>query len=515
MRRSILWLLLLCFSTAIVQSQESAIWTMRLYDSGNGTITLQSPNATIDRINLPVPADMVDELRFSRGISLSDDGTRAAYSLAGVDSAGARRTRFIVAELGTAAILLQYDPPSFGDDNFFFTGNRNLFNDSGTAIAYGYVEAPSQTPAWNVIVFDIQTNSILFQLRSDNPAMTAQMPQPPAPFVMPVIQRYDGARIDFTIVPWFTESGSNNPSFRWDVLTGRINTTTAYPDPSSDTLALTGETLQTLVDDRLPTSNVPSFGLPSNTVQVYDPEIDGRFPFVTSATLNFVDAWFIEGGERILLRTADLSTDSGGLRWWIAERDGTLLAAPAFQPHENVIVTMPDGFAYTSAPEGGQAELVIVTLAETQLSEQRIILQSVAVPVWVASTTPIEPDLPEWGQVAPPIFPEVVVVPTATPLTQGVAPSDLQVATPFGTGVLTVNGVGIINTTDGDRLNMRNQAGLASSVIARLDAGTRVTLLEGPVARDGFVWWRVRLATGIDGWVVESADGVATLIPQN
>jgi hypothetical protein len=44
-----------------------------------------------------------------------------------------------------------------------------------------------------------------------------------------------------------------------------------------------------------------------------------------------------------------------------------------------------------------------------------------------------------------------------------------------------------------------------------------VLLLEGPRSAGGFVWWRIRIPSGVEGWVVESVDDngtrLRTLIP--
>jgi hypothetical protein len=39
-----------------------------------------------------------------------------------------------------------------------------------------------------------------------------------------------------------------------------------------------------------------------------------------------------------------------------------------------------------------------------------------------------------------------------------------------------------------------------------------VTLLEAARSADGFVWWRIRASNGVEGWVVQEADGIPTLI---
>jgi hypothetical protein len=69
-----------------------------------------------------------------------------------------------------------------------------------------------------------------------------------------------------------------------------------------------------------------------------------------------------------------------------------------------------------------------------------------------------------------------------------------------------------VHVIRGDTLNVRDSAGLSGTVLEALADGTAVTLLEGPQTADGYVWWRVRTPSGVEGWAVESANGVQTLI---
>lgn len=50
-------------------------------------------------------------------------------------------------------------------------------------------------------------------------------------------------------------------------------------------------------------------------------------------------------------------------------------------------------------------------------------------------------------------------------------------------------------------LNMRSAPGLAFAVLAELEAGAEVTVLEGPVAAEGFTWYRASGPEGGPGWV--------------
>ncbi|MBK8139446.1 MAG: PD40 domain-containing protein [Chloroflexi bacterium] len=77
---------------------------------------------------------------------------------------------------------------------------------------------------------------------------------------------------------------------------------------------------------------------------------------------------------------------------------------------------------------------------------------------------------------------------------------------------LYVGGQAVVFTED-EGLKLRTSTSTGATVIENLPPGTIVTLLEGPLSAGGFVWWRVRAPSGSEGWSVESADGVMTLVP--
>ncbi|MBL8157342.1 MAG: SH3 domain-containing protein, partial [Anaerolineae bacterium] len=126
-----------------------------------------------------------------------------------------------------------------------------------------------------------------------------------------------------------------------------------------------------------------------------------------------------------------------------------------------------------------------------------------------------------WAQLAAPVYapgqdgvaltpiPGQPVVVNAAAVNTGV--------TPIAPGVLTVGALATVNTTDGDQLNIRLGPGLNYEIAAKLNDGARVTLVEGPLSADGYVWWKIRTASGIVGWAVESVEEngarLQTLIP--
>jgi hypothetical protein len=68
-----------------------------------------------------------------------------------------------------------------------------------------------------------------------------------------------------------------------------------------------------------------------------------------------------------------------------------------------------------------------------------------------------------------------------------------------------------VNVTD-EGLKLRSGAGTAFQVIENMPAGTIVTILDGPQYANSYTWWYVRSAAGNEGWSVEGADGLTTLI---
>jgi hypothetical protein len=99
-----------------------------------------------------------------------------------------------------------------------------------------------------------------------------------------------------------------------------------------------------------------------------------------------------------------------------------------------------------------------------------------------------------------------------------ISPADIADSTPVFGRFLSIGGLAIVNTTEGDTLNVRAAPTRDSAVMTRLPDGDRVTIVDGPRAAEGFTWWKVRTGAGVQGWVVESVDDngsrLQTLIPE-
>jgi hypothetical protein len=62
-------------------------------------------------------------------------------------------------------------------------------------------------------------------------------------------------------------------------------------------------------------------------------------------------------------------------------------------------------------------------------------------------------------------------------------------------------------------LKLRAGPGTSHDVVATMPIYTQVTVTGDVVEDGGFRWWPLRMADGTEGYAVESADGITTLMP--
>ncbi len=125
-----------------------------------------------------------------------------------------------------------------------------------------------------------------------------------------------------------------------------------------------------------------------------------------------------------------------------------------------------------------------------------------------------------WWSGRPTAVPAMAPVPTIPPVVPTLVPTSVPTAPPSPTveaapvpsGLAVGARVRVVNL-DGALLRARTAPGLDSPVAARIPEGREVTVLEGPIEADGYVWWRVEAAEGV-GWVAErSSEGRVFLSP--
>lgn len=506
MRRLIAFLIIL-FSISLTTAQDEA-WFIWVYDADLGqAIQVDNSGAIQQDLTLTVPDAFVG-WTFSPNIGVSPDGTRLAYLVSGKNAAGEAISSFIVYEASTARVLFSYDLP-IAPRASSLDYSRVAFSNTGNAVALAYATGESSDKqAWRIVVFGSADGRIITELNNTSPTILSQNVLIP-PFSLPVIQYFGDASLSFSPFPYQNpESKDELLSFEWDIVVGRVVRSNRAPYLSGETWNPTGESVVPLRDERVIYDTQRAAY--NNAVHVYRPDIQARVPFYAAATYDIHQANFVQNGERVLVQAQDLlSSEPAQL---LIERSGVSRTLPNIMPVQNKIIATADGFAYMI--DNPQTPFLVLFNTRDDTFPQSAIWQAPAdthfVPEWATSVA--ESNYDAWAQLAVPVS---VAPPIILPdMSSSVDPLSIASPTPLGSfnTVLTVDTVAIIQTTEGDRLNMRDNPGLSSTIVARVDNGVRVVIISGPIAADGFTWWEIRLPTGQTGWVVERAEGVQTLV---
>lgn len=124
-----------------------------------------------------------------------------------------------------------------------------------------------------------------------------------------------------------------------------------------------------------------------------------------------------------------------------------------------------------------------------------LLLVAIAGLCWISGLSNILRPLPPPTATRTPLptfTPRPTVTLTMTPTPTATATPEPQVMP----GVqVTVSG------TVGQNLRLRAGPGLTQETLSILEEGTRLTVLEGSEAADGYEWWKVRTDDGQEGWV--------------
>jgi hypothetical protein len=113
---------------------------------------------------------------------------------------------------------------------------------------------------------------------------------------------------------------------------------------------------------------------------------------------------------------------------------------------------------------------------------------------------------------APTDTPAIVAEPAPTFTPDTPEPTPTITPTPMPGTTLAVGEPARV--VSGGGLNLRETPSTGATLVTRLGAGQRVTVTEGPVSADDYVWWRVDDGQGNVGWAAQGDDSGDWLSPQ-
>jgi hypothetical protein len=486
---------------------QDATWVAWLYNSADGRMTqVDSTGAVLDNIVLPMPAGFD---RYPQKVAVGHGGTPFAYV---VFNSSTFQGALVITE--GAQLLSSYNLPLTFADSTEFVADETIYNEDNSALALGY---SLEGGGWGVLVYDVGAGTVMASIRHDDPLVTVLGLD--AGFgLTPVPRRFAGRQVTFTMVQAGTEGAAEYNSYNWNIDTGALTQNVMYPGLDSDTFPPTGEVVMSLPDDRLPNDNAAFTFFQSNSLHIYEPISGSRFPFYNAPNASLSAPQFIQNGELVLFDSADVADQ---FAWGVVGRDGILVGT--LPPAVSLIDTegVGDGFLYTTDTFSIDSLTLVYVNTRDGLDGGTTVWTSPpgARPIiaWAGDTLIRAQAVYEpWAQLAPPVYAPGADVQIA-PAPDAVSPADVTAPPPAFSRFLTIGGLATVNTTDGDKLNVRFSPGTEYQIVTRLEDGERVTLLAGPQSADGFTWWKIRTAAGIEGWVVESVqDGnirLQTLIP--
>lgn len=541
-------------------------WEAWLYDREFGRVVKLSHDGafTSTLLDIVLPADPGST--YSSHIAVSYDGRLIAYTTEFFDGTNTQ-VRLRIYDSLTGALTTDHPLPPNVYTSLSFHGSMYMFAPDSTSFVIGYSYLTDTGFGWTILIFDPFSGMNVDGLDSSSPITAAFRAAVGEGYLTPVIRYVSSgdamASIYGTMIYTATEGAPVYPAFRWDVNAMNLVVNPYHVALDMDR-AITGDLVLSTHDPALPFAFSDPAGFPmTNVLSGYNPLTATLAPF--AYTPGASDPTFIQAAERIAYRRYNPTTfDVEAIT--VLERSGAVVAeilAPG--PAQNV--TSMDGtiggFIFTASAGTGRAGGTTVYRVHTRTGSSPYFtpesvwnstLGANYVIAWISDeiAPPVETPAP-WGTSIgpvlgpPPLMPTLIVpIPTLIlPITPAPTPFVIQpiplptiqlqpslippiALTPLPPVIVTsiqpiplpvipqlqAGGQAIVQTTEGDTLNVRSGPGRSFQVVTRVSSGTVVTIAEGPVSADGFNWWRIVLPNGTTGWAVDSADGVQTLVPR-
>lgn len=464
-------------------------WHAWLYNSDSGMLTHAFPDgAPSSTMPFPLPTGVSS---FPYMITFSRDGYRVAAC--NTDFAG--NTRVDVYDFTENRFVGQYlvVGPTAG-----CSLSRYSFSEDGSLLAFGLLyhypfETGDPRPDWDLIVLQLDTNQVVATLNSTSPllASTGYDVAGKLPFVV-TFQMPDATfpgLISFKLVRWGTEGSCDDEGAVWNLGQNQVYGGPITGKNSLDFLLANSEAVWVDTDLSLPQGTLVGPGCAHNVV-MYSNKSGALNMLHTEARVLYSTA-FVDDGRRVVFSSYinDVTT------WYAIDRSGAVLQLPADVQTWKVWGT-PDGYAFlTTGSPDRPMELRYHRFYEGISEPDAFVAWTAGLgEYWtLVYVNPLSGGLGLSPFPAQPVLGTPPLPPTAVP-----------------PGVLAVGGQARTNTTAGDLLRVRTGAGIAFQVAFQLPTGTLVTLREGPVAADGYVWWRIETADGRSGWCVASVPDAAS-----
>jgi hypothetical protein len=465
-------------------------WTVWLYDIDEGLLLhLNAEGKVLNTQSIPIDEGYAIPHR----VVFSHNQTLMATVTQAEDSFYQRLTLYAV---DSNDVIYTYDLPPVdttplnADDHLILSDDAFSQNDKQMAFVTFVAGV-----GWTIHIVDTATGDITYTLSFNDPQVT-QQPYLKS-FDIPQIAMFQDNVLGFYISNTENDSSLQAHSYAWFLIPNQVYETFAFPNTNHDILT-TGEIIYPLPDKLFPSDNetIPVIRPHHNTVYVYQVESESRYPSITRPELDLLQTWFIQAGERILIEAWE---DEIRTRWLIYDRNGQEIRN---MPQAGIDVTATqDGFLYL-----------------TELSENTVLVhvnsrtfETAGDTIWVdegnwqivSITSALSNNLLPFAQIGnTEILPPLIISATHQPT---------PIPTPLS--LVYIGREMQIQAFDDSYINLRDTPSTDGEVLALLENGLYVDILEGPVESEIYTWWKVGLS-GREGWLVEEVEDTQVLIPR-
>lgn len=470
----------LCLNLLATSAQ--ATWSLWVYESSTGRLLRVDNNGQV--VNSQNIAPIADNF-YPQNLVLSADGRKVVYP-------HPNNQHLSVLSLETGQVIAEIDLSEIGiahnEDDWLYLSDVAFSTDSQQLV---YVEILGGF-GWQIHVYDFASNGIIQTLTYGDES--AQHFPALHGGVLPIISQISGDRVTFSADIYYPVGIH---SYHWYYQGDILSETVAAPTTNAVAFPYSNDFVTVIHDFRFPADN-DDFRyrfFQRNALHAYNFN-QGRFPIFFDPALSFEQAWFVQGGERLL---AQAYLDEIRNIWVLIGRDGNEIRRYPVAGRD--VTGTPDGFIYTT-PVESQTAIVNVDTRNTETGGTTLWLQPGQWRIlWAGSNQPSNA-LDNWVQLAQSLEdPTGIADRYSTPTPAPPYPAFRYIGQPIQIFVLEE---GFLNLRDAPTTN--------SNVLTLLESGSRGTLIAGPVEAEGFIWWEVSIANRT-GWVVEELEDSIALIP--
>jgi hypothetical protein len=378
---------------------SGADWSAWLYDSESGHLALVAADGTITR-DLYVPLSQGFN-QLPTNVALSHDGVLLAF-VAGNSDTGERQ--LVVFDTSAQVQKLLVNLPVLRSDSFAAGSAERAFNDNDTLLAFGF----TTDDGWRLDVYDLTAGTVAYTLFDE--ATTGYEVAGEGGPLLPVIQRFEGTRVTFSLGIIGADTPQRSSSFVWDFLTSSLLPAREYFQLDTAIFAPTGEIILSADAPDLPNEADAFFANSQrNALYVFDPALGRSFPFYNDPARDLFWPRFVQNGERIFTGGYTARAESPDL--FLVERDGTVISAVSV-PDITSVRGLTDGFIYGLEIPGNAGDATSIVYVDTRAGET---LEG-GTPVWTSAPNTqyrivwardlrqaATPEFMAWAQLAEPV----------------------------------------------------------------------------------------------------------------